>query len=75
MRVIALPVKALAEAKSRLDPMLTPLERGALTLAMLEDVMDVGTPGKKRSSSSSTNGTRSRRESRGPIMAAARLSG
>ena len=41
MRVIALPVKALAEAKSRLDPMLTPLERGALTLAMLEDVMDV----------------------------------
>lgn len=41
MRVIALPVKHLAEAKSRLDPLLTPLERGALTLAMLEDVLDV----------------------------------
>ena len=41
MRVIALPVKSLAEAKSRLDPLLTPLERGALTLAMLEDVLDV----------------------------------
>ena len=40
MRVIALPVKSLAEAKSRLDPVLSPLERGALTLAMLEDVMD-----------------------------------
>ena len=35
-----LPVKMLSEAKSRLDPLLTPLERGALTLAMLEDVMD-----------------------------------
>jgi 2-phospho-L-lactate guanylyltransferase len=41
VRVIALPVKSLAEAKSRLDPLLTPLERGALTLAMLEDVLDV----------------------------------
>ena len=30
----------LSEAKSRLHPLLTPLERGALTLAMLEDVMD-----------------------------------
>ena len=40
MRVIALPVKSLAEAKSRLGPVLTPLERGALTLAMLEDVLD-----------------------------------
>jgi 2-phospho-L-lactate/phosphoenolpyruvate guanylyltransferase len=40
VRVIALPVKLLTEAKSRLDPMLTPLERGALTLAMLEDVLD-----------------------------------
>jgi 2-phospho-L-lactate guanylyltransferase len=39
--VIALPVKSLAEAKSRLDPVLSPLERGALTLAMLEDVLDV----------------------------------
>jgi 2-phospho-L-lactate guanylyltransferase len=41
VRVIALPVKSLADAKSRLEPVLTPLERGALTLAMLEDVLDV----------------------------------
>jgi 2-phospho-L-lactate guanylyltransferase len=41
VRVIALPVKSLTEAKARLDPVLTPLERGALTLAMLEDVLDV----------------------------------
>ena len=40
MRVIALPVKSLDEAKSRLEPVLSPLERAALTLAMLEDVMD-----------------------------------
>jgi 2-phospho-L-lactate/phosphoenolpyruvate guanylyltransferase len=36
-----MPVKSLAEAKGRLGPVLTPLERGALTLAMLEDVLDV----------------------------------
>ncbi|MGZ4115600.1 MAG: 2-phospho-L-lactate guanylyltransferase [Actinomycetota bacterium] len=41
MRIVAIPVKALAKAKSRLAPELTPLERGALTLAMLEDVLDV----------------------------------
>jgi 2-phospho-L-lactate guanylyltransferase len=41
VRVIALPVKSLTEAKGRLDPVLTPLERGALTLAMFEDVLDV----------------------------------
>jgi 2-phospho-L-lactate guanylyltransferase len=40
MRVIAIPVKSLAHAKSRLSPNLSPLERGALTLAMLEDVLD-----------------------------------
>jgi 2-phospho-L-lactate guanylyltransferase len=40
MRVLALPVKALDEAKSRLGSVLTPLERAALTLAMLEDVLD-----------------------------------
>ncbi len=40
MRAIVLPVKTLHEAKSRLSPMLTPLERAALTLAMLEDVLD-----------------------------------
>jgi 2-phospho-L-lactate guanylyltransferase len=47
VRVIALPVKSLAETKSRLAPVLSPLERGALTLAMLEDVMDasVALPG------------------------------
>jgi 2-phospho-L-lactate/phosphoenolpyruvate guanylyltransferase len=41
MRIVAIPVKALSKAKSRLAPELTPLERGALTLAMLEDVLDV----------------------------------
>src|SRR5437867_558268 len=40
MRVIAVPVKSLAGAKRRVAPELTPLERGALTLAMLEDVLD-----------------------------------
>lgn len=41
MRVIAVPVKPLERSKSRLAEWLTPLERGALTLAMLEDVLDV----------------------------------
>ena len=40
MRVLAVPVKSLSRAKSRLAPALTDLERGALTLAMLEDVLD-----------------------------------
>jgi 2-phospho-L-lactate/phosphoenolpyruvate guanylyltransferase len=40
VRAIVLPVKALDEAKSRLAPVLAPLERAALTLAMLEDVID-----------------------------------
>lgn len=40
MRAIALPVKSLGDAKSRLSPLLTPLERGALALAMYEDVLD-----------------------------------
>jgi 2-phospho-L-lactate guanylyltransferase len=40
MRVVAIPVKALSKAKSRLAPELGPLERGALTLAMFEDVLD-----------------------------------
>jgi 2-phospho-L-lactate guanylyltransferase len=44
MRVVAIPVKALSRAKSRLAPELTPLERGALTLAMLEDVLDATLP-------------------------------
>lgn len=41
MRILAIPVKSLARAKSRLSTELTVLERGALTLAMLEDVLDV----------------------------------
>jgi len=40
VRIIALPVKSLAETKTRLEPILAPLERAALTLAMLEDVLD-----------------------------------
>lgn len=40
MRVVAIPVKSLSRAKTRLAPALTDLERGALTLAMLEDVLD-----------------------------------
>jgi 2-phospho-L-lactate guanylyltransferase len=40
VRAIVLPVNALTEAKSRLAPVLAPLERAALTLAMLEDVLD-----------------------------------
>ena len=40
MRAIALPVKSLDEAKGRLASVLSPLERAALTLAMLEDVLD-----------------------------------
>lgn len=40
MRAIAIPVKSLGHAKSRLSSLLTPLERGALALAMYEDVLD-----------------------------------
>jgi 2-phospho-L-lactate guanylyltransferase len=40
MRVIAVPVKSLERAKGRLSGILAPLERAALTLAMLEDVLD-----------------------------------
>ena len=43
MRVLAVPVKSLSEAKGRLAPVLGPLERAALTLAMLEDVLDATT--------------------------------
>lgn len=41
MRAIVLPVKSLDEAKGRLAPVLSRIERAALTLAMLEDVLDV----------------------------------
>jgi 2-phospho-L-lactate guanylyltransferase len=40
MRVIAVPVKSLDRAKGRLAGVLTPMERAALTLAMLDDVLD-----------------------------------
>ena len=47
MRIVAIPVKALGRAKRRLAPALSPLERAALALAMLEDVLDacLGHPG------------------------------
>ena len=35
-----MPVKSLGHAKSRLSPLLSPLERGALALAMYEDALD-----------------------------------
>lgn len=40
MRIVAIPVKSLDRCKGRLAGVLTPLERAALTLAMLEDVLD-----------------------------------
>jgi 2-phospho-L-lactate/phosphoenolpyruvate guanylyltransferase len=40
MRVIAVPMKSLSRAKTRLSPMMSTLERGAFALAMLEDVLD-----------------------------------
>ena len=40
MRIITVPVKSLERAKGRLADSLEPLERAALTLAMLEDVLD-----------------------------------
>ncbi len=40
MRVLAVPVASLDRAKTRLASLLSPLERAALTLAMLEDVLD-----------------------------------
>jgi 2-phospho-L-lactate guanylyltransferase len=43
MRIIAVPVKSLSRTKSRLTKVLSPMERGALTLAMLEDVLDATT--------------------------------
>jgi 2-phospho-L-lactate guanylyltransferase len=41
VRAIVLPVKSLDDAKGRLSTAMSPIERAALTLAMLEDVMDV----------------------------------
>jgi 2-phospho-L-lactate/phosphoenolpyruvate guanylyltransferase len=40
MHVLAVPVKPLARSKTRLASALSPDERAALTLAMLEDVLD-----------------------------------
>jgi 2-phospho-L-lactate/phosphoenolpyruvate guanylyltransferase len=47
VRAIAVPVKSLSRAKSRMSPVLAPLERAALSLALLEDVLDaaLGVPG------------------------------
>jgi 2-phospho-L-lactate guanylyltransferase len=39
MQVVAVPVKALPRSKGRLAPLLTPSERAALTLALLDDVL------------------------------------
>lgn len=40
MRMIAIPIKSLERSKRRLKPVLSPVERAALSLAMLEDVLD-----------------------------------
>jgi len=40
VRIVAVPVKSLSRAKTRLSADLSALERGALSLAMLEDVLD-----------------------------------
>jgi 2-phospho-L-lactate/phosphoenolpyruvate guanylyltransferase len=40
MRVLAIPVKSLERAKTRLASVLSPAERAALSLVMLEDVLD-----------------------------------
>ena len=44
MRVIAVPVKALARAKMRLAAILAPAERAEITLAMLDDVLAAALP-------------------------------
>jgi 2-phospho-L-lactate/phosphoenolpyruvate guanylyltransferase len=41
VRILAIPVKSLERTKGRLANVMSPLERGALTLAMFEDVVDV----------------------------------
>lgn len=41
MRILALPVKSLDGSKRRLSPVLTPMERAAVSLAMYEDILDV----------------------------------
>jgi 2-phospho-L-lactate guanylyltransferase len=41
MQVLAVPVKPLDRTKRRLSPVLSPEERARLTMAMLEDVLDV----------------------------------
>lgn len=43
MRLAIVPMKPLARAKARLAPVLTPEERRALSLAMLEDVVRAAT--------------------------------
>jgi 2-phospho-L-lactate guanylyltransferase len=43
VQVIAVPVKALGRSKTRLAPLLSPSERAALTLALLDDVLQAAT--------------------------------
>jgi 2-phospho-L-lactate/phosphoenolpyruvate guanylyltransferase len=44
VRILAIPVKSLGRSKGRLSPICSPLERAALTLAMLEDVLRASLP-------------------------------
>lgn len=43
MHAVAIPVKPLDRGKRRLAPILSPVERAALSLAMLEDALDAAT--------------------------------
>ena len=43
MLVLAVPVRRLDDAKTRLAPILSPRERGELMLAMLDDVLAAST--------------------------------
>jgi 2-phospho-L-lactate guanylyltransferase len=83
MRIIAIPVKSLLRAKRRLSPVLSPMERGVLTLAMLEDVLDatlaqqgwttwVISPDEAVLEVAVRRGARSIAEERGPLSGAVR---
>jgi 2-phospho-L-lactate guanylyltransferase len=83
MRIAAIPVKSLARSKSRLSSVLSPLERGALTLAMLEDMLDaslampgwetwVVSPDEVALEISARRGARAVPEEKGPLASAIR---
>ncbi|MFN2543841.1 MAG: 2-phospho-L-lactate guanylyltransferase [Actinomycetota bacterium] len=83
MRVIAVPVKPLSRAKTRLAKVLSPMERAALTLAMLEDVLDaavaqpgwetwVVSPDEAALEIAVRRGVRPVQEAKGPLSAAVR---